>query len=97
MISLAMSMCVPLPAMVSNYFLITSFMKIRHVSDDHVPSLSPNSGHWKVGTVHRARVVAFQAVDGILQLSLQQTVLEQKFLQVEDVEVGELVKVSSKP
>lgn len=68
--------------------------KIRHVSDDHVPSLSPNSGHWKVGTIHRARVIGFQAVDGIFQLSLQQSVLEQKFLQVADVEVGELLKVS---
>jgi rRNA biogenesis protein RRP5 len=69
-------------------------MQIRHVSDDHVPSLSPSSGHWKIGTVHRARVVGFQALDGILQLSLQQSVLDQKFLQVVDVEVGELLKVS---
>jgi rRNA biogenesis protein RRP5 len=75
--------------------IITYLIKIRHVSDDHVPSLSSNSGHWKVGTVHRARVVAFQAVDGILQLSLQQSILEQKFLQVADVEVGELLKVTS--
>ena len=68
-------------------------MQIRHVSDDYVPSLSPNSGHWKVGTTHRARVVGFQSMDGILQLSLQQSVLEQKFLQVADVKVSELLKV----
>jgi len=67
--------------------------QIRHVSDDHVPSLSPTSGHWKIGTVHRARVIGFYALDGIVQLSFQPSVLDQKFLQVQDVEVGEVLKV----
>lgn len=67
--------------------------EIRHVSDEHVPSLSPSIGQWKIGTVHRARVTGFHALDGILQLSMQQSVLEQKFLQVQDVTVGEVLKV----
>ncbi|KAF8578416.1 U3 snoRNP-associated protein Rrp5 [Ramaria rubella] len=75
---------------------VQGYVHIRHVSDDHVPSLSPNSGHWKIGTIHRARVVGFQALDGILQLSLQSSVLEQKFLQVGDVEVGERLKATVK-
>lgn len=68
-------------------------LKIRHVSDDHVPSLSPLSGHWKLGTIHRGRLIGFYALDNILQISLQHSVLEQKFFQVQDVEVGEILKV----
>ncbi|KAL5533988.1 hypothetical protein ACEPAG_448 [Sanghuangporus baumii] len=71
---------------------VGGFVHISHVSDEHVPSLSSNSGPWKVHSVHRARVIGFHALDGILQLSLRPSVLSQKFLRVEDVNVGELVK-----
>ncbi|KAF8222115.1 hypothetical protein L208DRAFT_1324246 [Tricholoma matsutake] len=67
------------------------FVHISHVSDDHVPSLS-SSGPWKIGSVHRARVTGYFLFDGLLQLSLKPSVLEQKFLKVGDVEVGEVVK-----
>ena len=62
------------------------------MSDDHVPSLSASSGPWKLETVHRARVTGYFPFDGLLQLSLRPSVLEQKFIQVGDVQVGELVK-----
>ncbi|KIJ46379.1 hypothetical protein M422DRAFT_66742 [Sphaerobolus stellatus SS14] len=75
---------------------LLGYVHIRHVSDDHVPSLSPASGHWKIGTIHRARVIGFYALDGVLQLSLQPSVLEQKFLQVQDVEAGETLKATVK-
>jgi rRNA biogenesis protein RRP5 len=68
-----------------------SFPQISHTSDDHVPSLS-NSGPWKPGSIHRARVTGFFAFDGILQLSLKPSVIQQKFLQVSDVVVGDIVK-----
>jgi rRNA biogenesis protein RRP5 len=61
------------------------------VSDDHVPSLS-SSGPWKIGSIHRARVTGHFLFDGLLQLSLKPSVLEQKFLKISDVEVGEVVK-----
>ncbi len=63
-------------------------MQISHLSDDHVPSLNA-SGPWKPGSLHRARVIAF---DGLLQLSLKCSVLNQAFMQVSDVGVGEVVK-----
>lgn len=66
--------------------------QISQTSDDHVPSLSSSTGPWKVGTTHRARVTGYFMFDGLLQLSLRPSVLEQKFLQVGEVEVGELVK-----
>ncbi|EJD03698.1 uncharacterized protein FOMMEDRAFT_139869 [Fomitiporia mediterranea MF3/22] len=71
---------------------LEGFVHISHVSDDHVPSLSSNSGPWKIGTSRQARVVGFHALDGILQLSFRPSVLSQKFLRVDDVTVGELVK-----
>lgn len=71
---------------------VDGFVHISHVSDDHVPSLSANSGSWKLESSHPARVVGFHHLDGILQLSLKQSVLSQNFLRVDDVKVGELVK-----
>ncbi|KAJ7225707.1 hypothetical protein GGX14DRAFT_640485 [Mycena pura] len=70
---------------------LRGFAHISHVSDEHVPSLS-SSGPWKPGTIHRARVTGYFPLDGLLQLSLKPSVLEQKFLQVTDVHVGEEVK-----
>lgn len=42
--------------------------------------------------MHQARVVGYHPLDGILQLSLRPSVLSQRFLRVDDVVVGELVK-----
>jgi rRNA biogenesis protein RRP5 len=62
------------------------------VSDEHTPSLSSSSGPWKVGTTHQARVTGYYQFDGLLQLSLKQSVINQKFLQVGDIHVGEIIK-----
>ncbi|KAJ7655010.1 hypothetical protein DFH06DRAFT_1201338 [Mycena polygramma] len=70
---------------------LQGFIHISHVSDDHVPSLSA-SGPWKPGSVHRARVTGYFPFDGLLQLSMKSSVLDQKFLQVADVQVGEVIK-----
>ncbi|KAJ7900149.1 hypothetical protein B0H14DRAFT_2672489 [Mycena olivaceomarginata] len=70
---------------------IQGFTHISHVSDEHVPVLS-SAGPWKPGSIHRARVTGYFAFDGILQLSMKSSVLEQKFLQVADVQVGEVIK-----
>jgi len=41
-------------------------------------------------------VTGYILFDGLLQLSLRQSVLEQKFLQVEDVKVGEVLTATVK-
>ncbi|KAI0314775.1 nucleic acid-binding protein [Amylostereum chailletii] len=71
---------------------LRGFVHISHVSDEHVPSLSSSAGAWKVGTSHRARVTGYFPLDGLLQLSMRPSILEQKFLQVADVQPGELIK-----
>ncbi|KAF7306752.1 hypothetical protein MIND_00466900 [Mycena indigotica] len=71
--------------------VVQGFAHISHLSDDHIPSLS-NSGPWKIGSLHTARVTGYFHFDGLLQLSMKPSVLEQKFLQVADVQVGEVIK-----
>ncbi|KAL0951450.1 hypothetical protein HGRIS_008139 [Hohenbuehelia grisea] len=70
---------------------VEGFAHISHISDEHVPSISP-SGPYKPDTVHRARVTGYFAFDGLLQLSLKPSVLAQKFFHVAEVEVGEVIK-----
>ncbi|KAM5530726.1 hypothetical protein V8D89_015586 [Ganoderma adspersum] len=67
-------------------------VEISQTSDEHVPTLSASSGAWKLGAVHRARVTGYYPLDGILQLSMRPSVLDQRFLQVADVQVGEIMK-----
>lgn len=62
------------------------------MTDDHLATL-PRGGPWRIGTLHRARVIGFSAVDGLVQLSLQPSILGQSFLRVEDVKVGAIIKV----
>ena len=66
--------------------------QISHISDNHVPSISTTTGEWKIGSDHVARVTGYHAFDGLLQLSLRPSVLSKKFLKVDDVSPGEIVK-----
>ncbi|KAI0486919.1 hypothetical protein F4859DRAFT_467576 [Xylaria cf. heliscus] len=70
---------------------IPGFVHISRLKDGKVDMLSESSGPFKVGTVHRGRVIAYNAVDGIFNLSFELSVLEQPFLRIEDVAVGAVV------
>ncbi|GAA5976182.1 hypothetical protein JCM11641_001071 [Rhodosporidiobolus odoratus] len=70
---------------------IRAFVHISRISDSHLNTI-PKAGPWRAATVHAARVVGYSAVDGLVQLSLQESVLEQAFLRVKDVQVGAEVK-----
>lgn len=71
---------------------VDGFIHISQVSDEHTPILSGTSGPWKIATLHKARVIGYHMFDGILQLSLRPSVFLQKFLQVGDIQVGEVIK-----
>lgn len=71
---------------------LDGFIHISHTSDGHVPTLSPSSGPWRLNTIHRARVIGYHPLDGLLQLSLRPSILDQKFLQAGDIQVGEVLK-----
>ncbi|CAE6439154.1 unnamed protein product, partial [Rhizoctonia solani] len=71
---------------------VGAFVHISQISDTLVPQLSTTSGAWRVGSSHRARVVGYHALDGLLLLSLKPSVLELEYMQVADVEVGKFLK-----
>lgn len=71
---------------------LDGFIHISHTSDGHVPMLSSSSGPWRLNTIHRARVIGYHPLDGLLQLSLRPSILDQRFLQAGDVQVGEVLK-----
>jgi len=70
----------------------TGFAHISRLSDKKVDSVSEVSGPYKLGSQHNARILDFNPIDGLYIVSLQKKVLEQPFLRVDDVPIGEVVK-----
>ncbi|KAJ6108913.1 hypothetical protein N7512_008750 [Penicillium capsulatum] len=68
------------------------FVHISRLSDGKVESIAPESGPFKVGSTHEARVVGYNMLDNLYLLSFEKTVIEQPFLRLEDVTVGATVK-----
>jgi len=68
------------------------FVHISRLSDGKVESISAESGPFKVGTTHEARIVGYNNLDNLYFLSFEKTVIEQPFLRIEDVTVGATVK-----
>ncbi|KAI0971798.1 hypothetical protein F4678DRAFT_431980 [Xylaria arbuscula] len=70
---------------------VPGFVHISRLKDGKLDLLSESSGPFKVGTVHRGRVISYNAVDGVYNLSFESTVLAQPFLRIEDVAIGAIV------
>jgi rRNA biogenesis protein RRP5 len=68
------------------------FVHISRLSDAKVDSISPNIGPFKLGSTHTGRVLGFNPVDNLFVMSLQERVVNQPYLRVEDVQIGEVVK-----
>ena len=62
--------------------------QISKLSDDRVDSISGSSGPFKLSSLHRARIIGYNPVDNLFQLSFEQRILDQPFLRLEDVEIG---------
>ncbi|OIW33783.1 nucleic acid-binding protein [Coniochaeta ligniaria NRRL 30616] len=70
---------------------VPGFVHISRVKDGKVDALFENSGPFKVGSTHRGRVIGYSALDGMYSLSFEKSVLEQPYLRIEDIPVGEVV------
>lgn len=70
---------------------VTGFVHISRVKDGKVDMLSESSGPFKTGSVHRGRVVSYNAIDGMFHLSFEKHILEQPFLRIEDIPIGQVV------
>jgi rRNA biogenesis protein RRP5 len=71
---------------------VVGFAHISRLSDDKVDVLSEDAGAFKLDSKHRARIISYNPLDGLFQLSLEQKVLDQPFLRIEDIKAGEVVK-----
>ncbi|KAI5448963.1 rRNA biogenesis protein rrp5 [Naganishia albida] len=69
-----------------------AFVHISHVADERPAALSATSGTWRIGTKHKARVIGHSPMDGVILLSFEKRVLEQRFMQVSEIKVGEVMK-----
>jgi rRNA biogenesis protein RRP5 len=71
---------------------VIGFAHISRLSDDRVEVLSEEMGAFKLASTHRARIVGYNSLDGLFQLSLEQKILDQSFLRIEDIKAGQVVK-----
>ncbi|QSZ37176.1 hypothetical protein DSL72_009270 [Monilinia vaccinii-corymbosi] len=71
---------------------IPGFVHISRVKDGKIETLEETTGPYKVGSVHRGRVLGYNSLDGVYLISLEKSVLEQPYLRIEDLKVGEVVK-----
>ena len=70
---------------------IHGFVHISKIADKKIDSLSGTTGMFKLGSTHKARVIGYNAMDGLFIISMEEKVINQPFLRVEDVEVGQIV------
>jgi rRNA biogenesis protein RRP5 len=71
-----------------------AFAHISQVSDARIDSLSSSTGTYKVDSTHKVRILGYNPVDNVYYVSLKQSVLDQTFLRLEDLVLGETVKGS---
>ncbi|KAI9678540.1 MAG: rRNA biogenesis protein rrp5 [Caeruleum heppii] len=71
---------------------VPAFVHISRIADSRVEALSESSGPYKVGSMHRARIVGFNPMDGLFLASMEERILSQPFLRIEDIKIGQTVK-----
>jgi rRNA biogenesis protein RRP5 len=69
-----------------------AFAHISQVSDSRVDVLTSATGTYKLDSTHKARIIAYNPMDDLYYVSLKPSVLEQTYLRLEDLTVGEVVK-----
>ncbi|WWC95372.1 hypothetical protein V866_002234 [Kwoniella sp. B9012] len=71
---------------------LDGFCHISHLSDERISVLTNGTGQYKAGTLHRARVIGHSPLDGVVLLSFEQKVLDQVFMQVGELQIGQVLK-----
>ncbi|CAD6577680.1 MAG: rRNA bioproteinsis protein rrp5 [Alectoria sarmentosa] len=73
---------------------VRGFVHISKISDGKIETLSESIGAYKVGSVHKARIIGYNSMDGLFIVSMEPKVISQAFLRMEDVKIGQVVKGS---
>lgn len=68
------------------------FVHISRIADGRIDDLAQDTGPYKAGTVHKARVIGYNYMDGLFIVSLEPKIIAQPFLSIDDVQVGQIVK-----
>ncbi|KAL8916363.1 MAG: hypothetical protein Q9208_008553 [Pyrenodesmia sp. 3 TL-2023] len=68
------------------------YVHISRITDGKIETLAPDSGPYKVGSIHKARVIGYNYMDGLYIVSMEPKILAQPFLSIDDVQVGQIVK-----
>ena len=71
---------------------VRGFVHISRVADGKTETLSESTGLYKVGTVHRGRVIGFNSMDGLFLVSLEAKIIDAPFLRIEDLQIGQKVQ-----
>ncbi|KAL8716068.1 MAG: hypothetical protein Q9225_006249 [Loekoesia sp. 1 TL-2023] len=71
---------------------IRGYVHISRIADGKIENLTQDTGPYKTGSVHKARVIGYNYMDGLYIVSLEPKVIAQPFLSIDDVEVGQTVK-----
>ena len=71
---------------------VRGFVHISKISDGKIETLSESTGAYKVGSVHKARIIGYNSLDGLFIVSMEPKVISQAFLRMEDVKIGQVVK-----
>ena len=64
------------------------FVHISRVKDGKVDALYESSGPYKIGSVHRGRVIGYNEFDGLFHLSFEKSILDQQYIRLEDIPIG---------
>ncbi|KAF3930737.1 hypothetical protein ABW19_dt0209937 [Dactylella cylindrospora] len=68
-----------------------AFVHISRISDRKIDTILPN-GPYQVGSQHTIRILDYNCMDGLLIASMEQKVISQRYLKLEDVKPGDVVK-----
>lgn len=71
---------------------VRGFVHISRIVDGKIETLSESTGPYKVGSVHKARIIGYNPMDGLFIVSLEPKVINQPFLSIEDVKIGQVVQ-----
>ncbi|KAF6222079.1 hypothetical protein HO133_001165 [Letharia lupina] len=71
---------------------VRGFVHISRISDGKIETLAESTGAYKLGSVHKARIIGYNSLDGLFIVSMEPKVISQAFLRMEDIKVGQVVK-----
>ncbi|KAI4283757.1 MAG: hypothetical protein L6R35_005060 [Caloplaca aegaea] len=71
---------------------IRGYAHISRIADGKIETLAQDTGPYKVGTIHKARVIGYNYMDGLYIVSMEPKIIAQPFMSIDDVQVGQIVK-----